>query len=176
MTSRWQGAPQFRNIRPGAGFKTGDSVKETLGGRGYRRTTPKFFFFFNEVQSLNSEVKTGAPPPAAAFCRVVTFFSVIELHFPPQGFERKEMWDIMCKHYKTRGAVTDTGHPFAGPSHTNNRQISTLVALTEVLVLIPLARDRTEREARIDVVQSPAPQLFFDEIAGLERPASGRIP
>ena len=30
----------FQKIRPGAGFETGDFVKETLGGL-YRRTTPR---------------------------------------------------------------------------------------------------------------------------------------
>ena len=30
-TSGWQGAPLFQEIRPGAGFKTGDFVKEKLG-------------------------------------------------------------------------------------------------------------------------------------------------
>ena len=32
MTSGWKGAPYFQEIRPGAGFKTGDFVKEKLGG------------------------------------------------------------------------------------------------------------------------------------------------
>ena len=32
MTSGWQGAPKFQEIRPWAGFKTDDFVKEKLGG------------------------------------------------------------------------------------------------------------------------------------------------
>ena len=36
MTSAGQGPPYSRGYRPGAGFKTGDFVKEMLGG-GYRR-------------------------------------------------------------------------------------------------------------------------------------------
>ena len=32
MTSRWQGAPYFRRYGPGAGFKTGDLVKEQSRG------------------------------------------------------------------------------------------------------------------------------------------------
>ena len=39
MTSGWVArGTVFREVRPGAGFKTGDFVKEKLGG-GYRRTT-----------------------------------------------------------------------------------------------------------------------------------------
>ena len=38
MVSGWQGRAVFKEIRPGAGFKTGDFAKEKLGG-GYRRTT-----------------------------------------------------------------------------------------------------------------------------------------
>ena len=40
MTSAWQWGTVFEEIRPGAGFKTGDFVKEEgVGGARYRRTT-----------------------------------------------------------------------------------------------------------------------------------------
>ena len=47
MTSGWQGAPYRKEIRPGAGSKTGDFVEEKL----YRRTTlhSSLFFFFPEI-------------------------------------------------------------------------------------------------------------------------------
>ena len=37
MASGWQGAPYFQEIRPGAGFKTGDFFKETLEGATVKR-------------------------------------------------------------------------------------------------------------------------------------------
>ena len=40
MASGRQGAPNFQEIRPGTGFKTGDSFEETLG----RATTVKRIF------------------------------------------------------------------------------------------------------------------------------------
>ena len=48
MTPEWQGAPPyFRRIRPGAGFKTGDFVKEKQGGgtvERRQRGTPSHFW------------------------------------------------------------------------------------------------------------------------------------
>ena len=32
MTSGWQGTPSIQEVRPGAGFKTGDFVKRNVGG------------------------------------------------------------------------------------------------------------------------------------------------
>ena len=32
MTSEWEGAPYFRGLRLGAGFETGDFIKEKCGG------------------------------------------------------------------------------------------------------------------------------------------------
>ena len=32
MTSRWQGLPCFQDIRPGAGFRTGDFRDRKVGG------------------------------------------------------------------------------------------------------------------------------------------------
>ena len=32
VASGWEGAPYLQEIRPGAGFKTGDFVEEKLGG------------------------------------------------------------------------------------------------------------------------------------------------
>ena len=54
MTSGRLGAPYFRRIRPGAGFKTGDFAEEQLGGGYHRTTLPRF-----SSSSGNDETQPG---------------------------------------------------------------------------------------------------------------------
>ena len=51
MTSGWQGTPVFQEVPPGAGFKTGDFVKETFGG-GYRSKTLHWFYSLLRLKNV----------------------------------------------------------------------------------------------------------------------------